>query len=515
MLKLSRNELYFKKMFRDLNKTDIVAAICADEELSYKELYRYSNAVSFLTAGKKDKSPVVIWGDKENEILPCMYGCLLGGHPYTFIPSHYPADRISDIMEDCGSTTVLAVGRGEFPAKGDFDLYDRDALMDIFVKAGEDELPAEYNVGYDDIWVIYYTSGSTGKPKGVTITGENIATKVEMIQPYFGQYFRAPGVRVLNLSSYAFSISMTLVYSDIAALGTTLISIPSRTLRDYPKLFEILLSTDPTGFSATPSLVELFMKDDRYTSEHLPSMQYFCFGGEPLNASTAKKLMERFPDMDVYNGYGATETIAAPFIFPISRDYIGTAEGIVPVGLDDGYGDHRIVGADGSELPDGEVGELVTAGGYVSPGYLNRPDANAQKFFKNENGVQSYRTGDMMYRKDGCFYFKGRKDNMVKVGGYRVELEDVESNLRKIDIVKNCCSVPVMDGDSVIMLAAYIVLRDPSMSKIAAIKEIKTQMAGLVQEYMVPQRIKIVDELPYNNSNKVDRARLTAENRIN
>lgn len=184
---------------------------------------------------------------------------------------------------------------------------------------------------------------------------------------------------------------------------------------------------------------------------------------------------------------------------------------VMPVGYDDGtLGTLHLVDEDGRELPDGEAGELLTEGDYVSIGYHNRPDLTAKAFYVAPDGTRGYRTGDLMYRRDG-YYYCGRKDNLVKVGGYRVELEDVESNLRRVDIVETCAVVPAMRGSSVVMLADYVTLSDASRSKIAAIGHIKRELSKLVQAYMVPQKIVILDILPKNNSDKIDRAKLKQE----
>ncbi len=515
---MKTNLPFFFDTFTRYKDTDRVVAEFGDELYTYREMWRDMNAVARYVAQWEDRTPVIVWGDKENRILPCIYGAIAGGHPYVFIPSYYPQNRVVDIVGDCGANLVLNPSAVPFPAIDGTTVCEGEAFAALL--AGYDGTPLDTDraLTNDDVWVIIYTSGSTGKPKGVVITGRSIMVRRERFRPDFDRYYTCQGdkpTRALNITSYAFSISIDPVFFSVGAHAATLCSVPITILRNFPLFFETLLKIDPDYFSITPSMFELMLKDERFCEANMPSLRGCTGGGEPFNTQTARLFKERFPHADLRNVWGSTETCAGP-LGVLADDALLEREGVLPIGYETDRSVCDAVDADGNSLPDGEVGEMVIAGGFVSDGYLNLPEKNAERFFTNAAGARAYRTGDLICFKGNYVYYKGRMDNMVKVGGYRVELEDVENNLRTVDIVATCAVAPVYSGDSVLMLAAYVVLKPAaqSMSKIAAVKQIKAALSGKVQEYMLPQKISIVDDLPKNTSGKLDRVKLKEMSRL-
>jgi D-alanine--poly(phosphoribitol) ligase subunit 1 len=120
-----------------------------------------------------------------------------------------------------------------------------------------------------------------------------------------------------------------------------------------------------------------------------------------------------------------------------------------------------------------------------------------------------YRTGDIGYMEQGVLYFGGRKDSQIKLAGYRIEIEDIENNLRKIEIIKNAVVLPVFMDNKVRYLQAVILLKEEfneSEFEIGLI--IKEQLRQLVPEYMVPRKIVIRDSLPMTVNGKIDRKKL-------
>lgn len=164
-----------------------------------------------------------------------------------------------------------------------------------------------------------------------------------------------------------------------------------------------------------------------------------------------------------------------------------------------------VVDENGKELGDGKVGELVVVSDMVALGYLNDPVRTAEKFFTTEDGRRGCRTGDLVWREGDIFYYVGRVDNQVKVGGYRVELEDVERHMRRVSLIKECAVAPVMENGRVVMLTAFVIPKDPDAKQLQSIITIKREIAAMVQSYMVPQKIVFVDSLPSNSNNKLDR----------
>ena len=158
-------------------------------------------------------------------------------------------------------------------------------------------------------------------------------------------------------------------------------------------------------------------------------------------------------------------------------------------------------------------GELCVIGDSVANGYFKNKEQTELKFFKDENGKNGYRTGDIVFENNDLLYFCERKDFQVKLNGYRIELEDISENLNKIDFIKNSIVVPKIINNKVEFLAAFIKV-DKSVEKsegIALQIKIKMLLKERIPEYMVPKKIIVVDKFPLNINGKIDRKKLMEE----
>jgi D-alanine--poly(phosphoribitol) ligase subunit 1 len=167
-----------------------------------------------------------------------------------------------------------------------------------------------------------------------------------------------------------------------------------------------------------------------------------------------------------------------------------------------------IRGENGLPVPEGERGEIVIAGPNVSPGYLRRPDLT-EKAFADFAATRSYRTGDWGRDRAGMVFCEGRMDNQIKLHGHRIELGDMESNLRALEEVADAVVLPVKKGDRVESVAAFIVLSGPKQgSDFEQAAQLKTKLAQKVPPYMIPRKFVFLDSFPMNNNGKADRKKL-------
>jgi D-alanine--poly(phosphoribitol) ligase subunit 1 len=167
-----------------------------------------------------------------------------------------------------------------------------------------------------------------------------------------------------------------------------------------------------------------------------------------------------------------------------------------------------IVDSDLRPVTDGERGEIVIAGPNVSAGYINRDDLTAKAFFQFE-GMRTYRTGDLGHTRDGMLFFDGRIDDQIKLFGYRIELGDLEANLRALPEIAAAVVIPVKKNDRVDSLAAFVVLVDkPAGSDFEISARLKKQLGERLPVYMLPRRFHFLDALPVTANGKIDRRRL-------
>ena len=482
----------------------------ADEtsSLSFENLDIRSDAAAlWLAENVPAKRPVAIWGDKEHDMVCCIFGAIKSNHPYVVIPSHYPAGRTEEILEDCGAEVVFLIGQNPVENGCSSSLFSRD--IDEWVENYQGRrIPETMCVQPDDICCIFYTSGSTGIPKGVQISRRNIETYLDWWETIASPSLPDGEGRAVNFASYAFCASIGNLFYLLAEKGLTLCAVSRDLAMDYSRLYEYIRKADPVYQAGTPSFYSVCLRDPYYCREYLPNLKFIVSSGEPLPTETARELFRRFPDIYLCNKYGTTETTIGTISCRVTGEMLENANNTIPIGVSSPESEAFIIDENHNLLPDGRTGELAIISGMVSQGYLHNQDRLQQRFFTSEDGRRGYYTGDLVCRQNNLIYYEGRMDNLVKVGGYRVEMEDVEKNIRRIARIRDCAVVPVMCGSQVSMLAAYIVLKEPDPQKLQAVIAIKKELSSLVPAYMIPQKVVILDELPRNISNKTDRSAL-------
>lgn len=165
----------------------------------------------------------------------------------------------------------------------------------------------------------------------------------------------------------------------------------------------------------------------------------------------------------------------------------------------------------GEVLPEGEKGEIVLIGASVSKGYLNEPEKTDQVFF-DYKGYQAYRTGDSGIIKDGYLFFQGRLDFQIKLHGYRIELEDIENNLKKVSYIQNCAIIPKMKDEKVDMLVAQVIPTTHDFEKEYQLSAaIKKELKEFMPAYMIPRKWIYKTDFPLTMNGKIDRKSLNSE----
>lgn len=503
--------MLFLELLKNWSSTDRIAAVDpAGKELSYKDLEERSEALATdWLENYPDGSPILICGDKENDLITCMFAGLKSNHPYIFVPDYYPVKRITEIYRYSEASCIVNLGK-ELPFDSWINVKRPDEIDRIAeLKRGQkvDFVPAT-----DDLACIFFTSGSTGVPKGVMLTVRNL----ESMEEWWTNATRAVEDRasVLNFSAYTFSASLVTIYSYMLRHGGTLHSVSREVSQDLPALIDLFFKVNPNCLDCTPSFLDLCMKSERFCHEHLPSLKLISLGGEPLTSRIGTEAMDRFPTTDIVNGYGCTEVSAGCLDIKVTRELLDT-DGPLPIGYIAKGSEIYVVDDDDHPVPDGEIGELVIVSEMVGLGYFKDPKKTAEVFFMAPNGFRGYHTGDLVTKQpDGKTIYVGRKNNMVKIGGYRVEMEEVELNLNAVDLVRKSVVVPVYDQERAVMLNAFVILEENIKPGLSTTIQIKKKLSEKLSSYMIPSRIDYLEELPTNANGKLDRKSLIEKVRI-
>lgn len=172
-----------------------------------------------------------------------------------------------------------------------------------------------------------------------------------------------------------------------------------------------------------------------------------------------------------------------------------------------------IMDQDGNLLPEGEKGEIVIVGNTVSAGYWNNSELTNKVFGRYRIGKEEYllyHTGDKGYLNGDLLFYCGRMDLQVKLHGYRIEVEDIESNMRRLPDVIQAVVMPLYRGGEVKSLTAYVVLKREVSDEFEASQELKKELKEYLPEYMIPKKIVFLDKIPMTNNGKADRRALEA-----
>lgn len=411
----------------------------------------------------------------------------------------YPSERNGFIADKAGLTVVI----GDDSLTGDWT-HSRRVLTGVTSRGA----PGEYTGRADDVAYILFTSGSTGTPKGLPIRHRNVS-------PYLAynidRYGVQPGCRLSQTFDLTFDPSVFDMFVTWGA-GATLV-VPQRDDLNDPAHF--VARERLTHWFSVPSVASLAARMRRLTPGSMPDLRWSLFAGEQLTLEQARAWAGAAPTSRIENIYGPTELTVTCTGYRLPADpaqWPRTANGTVPIGYCYPHLQHVVLSG-GKPCTEGE---LCVRGPQRFDGYLDE-DNNPGRFLTHNpaNGTPAqhydgtspltaghwYRTGDRVsVGPDGAMLHLGRLDSQVQVHGYRVELGDIEANLRAHPEIDEA-AVLVHDGE---LRAIY------TGTTTLATGTLVDWLAARVPAYMVPRTYTFVDLMPRNDNGKLDRGRLEA-----
>lgn len=462
---------------------EVIAVRHRDETLTYAQLGQYSNQ---LAAKLRDtEAPVVLYGHMSPYMIVGMVAAIKAGCGYVPIDTSIPINRIDSILDKVQPQYIFNTANDTISFKqGEVltpEIIDQDAASEAIAEMSQ-----------TDICYTIFTSGSTGEPKGVQISYSSLLEftqwMVELNDSEMQQQW-------LNQAPFSFDLSVMAIYPALMSAGT--LNLVDKTMIHKPKELSDMLEQHPIDvWVSTPSFMEMCLLLPQLTETHYPSLHRLFFCGEILTHRTAQQLVQRFPNATVYNTYGPTEATVAVTYVKVTQALLDQYSSL-PVGIS----------RKGAELNLTEEDELTITGNSVSYGYLQNPD-KTNEVFDTTGEERVYYTGDKAQFKDGLWFIHGRLDFQVKLNGYRMELEEIETNLRQTPYIESTVVVPIYRGDKVTSLSAAVVLNSTlteQLSEQAVIQETKLQLKSVLPEYMIPKKFVTLAQLPMTPNGKVDR----------
>jgi 4-hydroxybenzoate-CoA ligase len=486
---------------------DKTAFIDPSRNLTYAELRdaaaRIGPMLARLGIEKENRIAIVLLDTVEFPIL--FWGAIRAGIVPVLLNTRITVDQYRYLLEDSRSKAVFvsaallplieeaAVGLPDLKrivvvGGGPASKLRLDSLL-----AAENEGSAPARTCADDVAYWLYSSGTTGMPKGVM----HVHSSPRFVAESAGK--RRIGYRendvVFSAAKLFFSYGLGNAMFCPMWVGATAVFYPERPTPQT--VFEVLRGYQPTMFFAVPTLYAAILADPECTAKNTSGRLRLCFSaGEPLPAHIGIAWRERF-GIDIVNGVGSTE-MGHLFLtnLPDAVEY-GTSG--VPV---HGY-ELRLVGEEGQDVADDEIGELLVNGESAAAGYWNQREKSRRTFVGEWT-----RTGDKYFRRpDGVYTYCGRTDDMFKVSGIWVSPFEVEEALTSHPLVIEAAVVPAEDSDGLIKPKAYVVLGDcaASDSDQALYEELKVHVKRTIGPWKYPRWIVFVDNLPRTPSGKLQR----------
>lgn len=464
------------------------AVVFNEEVTSYAALHAYSSQfAAYLQAHYQvqNKDFVTVCLPRSGHLVGVLLGILKAGGCYIPVDPGYPRERIDYIVADSRSKVLV-----------------NQQMLDEFLCLRA-QLPATETavaIAPQQLAYVIYTSGTTGRPKGVEVSHRNVVRLLFNEQNLFD--FTSADTWTM-FHSYCFDFSVWEMYGALL-YGSKLVVVPEMVAKDTELFWQLLAEQRVTVLNQTPSAFYRLVQADTAQSTPLPTLRYVISGGEALAPQQLKAWALKYPQTQLINMYGITETTVHVTYKQINQPEIES--GISNIGQPIPTLGCYILSPGQQHVPRGVVGELYVAGEGVAAGYLNQEQLTAQRFVELPAvpGQRLYRSGDLArITLSGDLEYLGRIDNQVKIRGHRIELGELENNLLQHTQVEAAVVVALQDEDEDSFLAAYYT----SEGALSA-KELKLDLQLRVPPYMVPSYFMRVPAIPLTSNGKIDRSKL-------
>ncbi|WP_170423859.1 non-ribosomal peptide synthetase/type I polyketide synthase [Ruegeria arenilitoris] len=481
-----------------------VALMGDGRQYTYAEMTRAADRIAahLINRGVVPGDNVVMITDRTPEAILTMCGIMRAGCTYVPLDPAYDSKQLGYVVGDSKPTVIL----WEDP----YEALTTDLAADTIPQLKISEvletdiaIPKEFPTRTgEDACYIMYTSGSTGQPKGVVLPHRAIS-RLGYDQPT-GQM--RPGDISLANSTIACDSSTWEIWAPLLTGGAVAVVTEPKPALD-------VLAHTIARYNV--NVVHCYTGLSHLLIEHhltaLTGLRQFCAGGDVLSPSHVRQLLDANPDIAILNGYGPTENSVYTTMHHVTLDDL--ERGAIPIGLPTGHCECFVVDEGFNELPAGEVGQLIVAGTSVALGYLNKPDRTAESFIpdpRQGRSGQVYLTGDLARcREDGVYEFLGRVDRQVKIGGRRIELDEIEHHLREIPMLVDAAVALVVAKTGEKRIAAFL---KPSgempPDHRAFIRDVMAELGKVLPEGCLPRMNRVLADFPLTVNSKIDRKAL-------
>ena len=448
--------------------------------------------------------PIAFWGAMRAGIVPVPLNTLLTAEQYAYMLEDSRAaavviaaplaKSIIPLLNRLSYRPLVILCDADNDDRGAFE-YETHLFDDVLARGSEEPFTA--STVSDEVAFWLYSSGSTGEPKGT----RHIHSSLMATARLYGR--DVLGVRgddvVFSAAKLFFAYGLGNAMTFPMAVGATAVLLPLRPTPDA--VFEVMRRERPTIFYGVPTLYAAMLAHKYLTRGAGSDRLRICVSaGEALPAHVGERWREK-TGVDILDGIGSTEML---HIFLSNRpDDIryGTSGKPVP-----GY-DAKILGEEGNPVRVEEVGELVVRGPSAAEGYWNQRAKSRRTFV----GEWTYTGDKYVIDKEGYYHYRGRTDDMFKVGGIWVSPFEVEAALASHEAVLEAAVIGREDSDKLMKPMAFIVLKDGYGATDELFENLRTHVKNLAGPWKYPRWIDVRSELPKTATGKIQRFKLRQE----
>ena len=492
--------------WRCKNSADDIAIKFLDREQTYSEFDTNSNLVSqgLLNFGIKKDSRVAYLAKNSDYFFEIFYGALKSSSVVVGVNWRLAADEVAYVLEDSKSE-VLFVGpeffeiiekiKDRLPFLKHIISIDKDHSDWLSYKSWrnnqENKDPLSISEENDDV-IQLYTSGTTGNPKGVQLTNRNFSSATESTIELIP--FTSGSISMVCMPVYHIAGTNWGIWGLLQ--GCKNIIIPEV---DPGLILDLVEQEEVELVLWVPAVILFLLQHPNASKTNFSSLKMVMYGASPIAEDTVTKAIELM-NCGFYQVYGLTETTGAITILsaedhPVSKGKLRSCGKPLP-GVE-----IKIVGENGEDLPQGDVGEIVTKSNLNMKGYWNNEKATSESI-QNE----WFFSGDVgYYDEDGYLYIHDRVKDMIVSGGENIYPAEVENALMSNPHILDAAVIGIPDKKWGESTKAFIVLdSENALSEDQIISYAKEKIAS----YKCPKTINFIDELPRNPSVKVLRREL-------
>ena len=464
-----------------------IAVVDEVSEITYAELDRRSDllATALRKAGVGTDTFVAVMLPRRKEFLIAVFAVLKAGGAYVPLDNEYPKERLAYILND--SDTYLLITTSTILEARQTEQYfpqEKQLLIDDF----DFNRPSDHPVNFaqpSGLAYMIYTSGTAGNPKGVMIEHKNLRA---FLQFRIDLLHLTQEDRCAQHASFSFDASLDDLLSPLVK-GAQVHILSSELRQDIKGMIDYFTRNRITGLTMSTQLgIEML-------SNFSLSLRYLMLGGSKMHHIPTG-------NTKVINGYGPTEFTVCSSYYTLERD---EKHDNIPIGRPVPNSISVVVDTQERLVPQGTVGELCLIGHQISRGYWKQEELTRKRFVDSPflSGQKMYHTGDLVrWNEEGLLEYIGRIDNQIKLYGYRIELEEIESKMSHCPGVVSAAIVVHKEGNIEFIVGYYTSEGNQELP------DIQELLMAELPSYMVPSQLIRIDEIPLTPNGKIDRKAL-------